>query len=536
MRPTTGTGRLVAVAAASCVVAIALSTRLAVPVSTRPAVRVSGEPTVRVWSVDTLVRAQKSPVPQPSAAKWVAGDMHTHSVSSDGVHPERQVLEIALTKYRLDWVANSDHGGTSSHYPSGGPLPSTIPRWLSIERLQYPVVRALRRSLPRKLVIQAVEWTVPGHEHASVGIVGDEPDAIAQFEYRFDAHDPSTSVRDWGPKANKTAADALTALRWLQAKHPLDSYCVINHPDRLLAYSIADLRDMNDAAPSVTIGFEGIPGHQANPARGEYYLEPGSARLERKARTYGGADSMLARVGGVWDAMIAEGRRYFVFANSDFHTEEFDFWPGQYAKNVTLVQGGSYRDLVAGLRSGDSFAVTGDLVDRVQTTVVDGRDVLGTMGSKVHVRAGDRADLIVTFHSPAKNNNGARPKVDHIDVISGEVHVPARAGTARYRSEVEPTTRVIARIYPSRLALRANGSYVATVPIGDVGSGRYFRLRGTNLAVGTKNEVDGRGDPIIDTAVGRNRASRAWADLWFYTNPVWVLPEPAFGPLVRRLR
>ena len=42
--------------------------------------------------------------------------------------------------------------------------------------------------------------------------------------------------------------------------------------------------------------------------------------------------------------------------------------------------------------------------------------------------------------------------------------------------------------------------------------------------------------PIIDTAEGRNSAAKALADLWFYSNPIWIMPETALSASVRRVR
>ena len=68
----------------------------------------------------------------------------------------------------------------------------------------------------------------------------------------------------------------------------------------------------------------------------------------------------------------------------------------------------------------------------------------------------------------------------------------------------------------------------------------YFRLRGTNLAPGTTNQTDASGDPLVDTltyqtlpnpdpaqvaaqpTVTINTPKQAWADLWFYSDPVFV--------------
>ena len=68
----------------------------------------------------------------------------------------------------------------------------------------------------------------------------------------------------------------------------------------------------------------------------------------------------------------------------------------------------------------------------------------------------------------------------------------------------------------------------------------YFRLRGTNLPPDTPNQTDSAGDPLVDTltyttvanpdpasaaaapTVTINTPAQAWADLWFYSNPIFV--------------
>ena len=54
----------------------------------------------------------------------------------------------------------------------------------------------------------------------------------------------------------------------------------------------------------------------------------------------------------------------------------------------------------------------------------------------------------------------------------------------------------------------------------------YFRLRGTNLAPNTPYETDAQGNPLPDTLatehLGLDGPEEAWADLWFYSNPIFV--------------
>ena len=54
----------------------------------------------------------------------------------------------------------------------------------------------------------------------------------------------------------------------------------------------------------------------------------------------------------------------------------------------------------------------------------------------------------------------------------------------------------------------------------------YYRLRGTNLAQGTPGLTDEAGNPLVDTPFnsvkGTNNAEANFADMWFYSNPIYV--------------
>ena len=195
--------------------------------------------------------------------------------------------------------------------------------------------------------------------------------AIAHHENLFDDKDSGTTADNYlgtgGKLLENNHAKAVAGVRWLDQHYPQHSYFLINHPSRWQNYSIGAIRDFHDAAPNVAFGFEGMPGHQKAAQRGHYDGGPFQNNTGQdvtfRARTYGGADYMLAKIGGAWDALLGEGRRFFVFVNSDFHTTDHDFWPGEYAKDHTYVQDlnhdGSYSadELIAGLRSGNSFDV-----------------------------------------------------------------------------------------------------------------------------------------------------------------------------------
>jgi hypothetical protein len=65
----------------------------------------------------------------------------------------------------------------------------------------------------------------------------------------------------------------------------------------------------------------------------------------------------------------------------------------------------------------------------------------------------------------------------------------------------------------------------------------YFRLRGTNMPVDTPNETDADGNPLADSMAGNipcadcpphtggvlTNDAEAWSDLWFMSNPIYVM-------------
>ena len=74
--------------------------------------------------------------------------------------------------------------------------------------------------------------------------------------------------------------------------------------------------------------------------------------------TMGGFDQMTARLGGFWDSMLGEGRRWWVTANSDSHVNwregGVDFWPGEYSKTYVFAEK-NHDDILEGIRRGRVF-------------------------------------------------------------------------------------------------------------------------------------------------------------------------------------
>lgn len=462
--------------------------------------------------------------------KWMTGDFHNHTYLTDGSKTEANVLNHAFNQYELDWFTNSEHGGAFSRDVNGNPLTKDTPnafykdgkyylwRWITLRDYSYPIIQTNRRQYTDKILLQGLEWNVPTHEHASVGIAADEPTAISNFEYKFDQNDTDNSRASEGlTKDNTTTQSAVDGAKWLEKNYPDSSYFVLAHPSRQLKYSIADIRDFNNAAPDVAIGFEGLPGHQKEGNRGGYSNNFGDNTY--KARTYGGADYMIAKVGGLWDSLLSEGRHFWNFVNSDFHNDDGDFWPGEYCKTYSLVKGKDPKSVVASLRSGNSFSVQGDLINALEFSARS-KNNAAVMGQDLEVKKGDNAQITIRFKSPEKNNNGDKPLVDHIDLIAGDVTGKAQPGTPEYNKDTNATTQVIAS-FDRKSWKKSNGWNIIVYDL-KVEKNQYFRLRGTNLAPNTPNETDALGNPLVDSLMGTNNGNKAYADLWFYSNPIFV--------------
>lgn len=213
---------------------------------------------------------------------------------------------------------------------------------------------------------------------------------------------PNSSSADWNAAAAKLNgangdsghAKTVEAVKWMAALHPDGSYYVPAHLERAgpfnpagnNGFNVEHLRNFNNAGPRVAFGFESQPGHGASDRRGEYNLRRnaiGSVRVDSVGgTTYGGTGVYAGQVGGVWDALLGEGRNWWFFASSDWHSRgafsvddrrsDNDFWPGEYQRNYTLVRHGqidkkqvSPQRIVDGLRSGNNWVDSGQLIDRL---------------------------------------------------------------------------------------------------------------------------------------------------------------------------
>ena len=487
---------------------------------------------------------------------YYSTDFHNHTAFTDGSHALEYVLRKGM-EYGLDIIVNSEHGGSSSRnatiggnttarpplwldsgvFPEdilGDPNGANMWRWQTIRDYSWPFIsRFNEANSATMLSVQGLEWNPPGHEHSSAGVItgqfdgGNNADAMAQFEYMFDNSDTDRTggaAQGWVKSTLSGHAKSMAAAEWLQKNHRYTSWLVPAHPERQDRWHIDHYRDLNDIAPDVFVAFESIPGHQSSGDRGSY------GNSSYGGRTRGGAGSQTAIIGDVWDAMLSEGRRFWVVANSDFHSHGGDYYPGEYQKTYISMKERTAQGFVDGLRSGNIYTVHGDLVDQLEFSVGN-----ATMG-QTFTTDGENVRVRILVRDPETTNNNVygsltNPVLDHIDLIAGEMREKVAPGTAEYSNGKYDKVRVIARFDATGGVTDSDG--LTSIKWQDLGGGlrlveytapisgdTYFRLRGTNHAIGTPGETDGAGNPLVDPA--GNNLRTAFEDLWVYSNPVFV--------------
>lgn len=488
--------------------------------------------------------------------RYVSGDFHQHSTYTDGSYTIGYMMDKNAL-YGLDWWANSEHGGAFEEWGIvsgddintfvkwentgitilGKPNEGRMWRWQSLKDWSFRDVELYRKVYPEKLIIQGFEWNAPGHEHVDVAIIDGQfidgernCNALAEFEYKFDNSDSDDSEPNGWVKSTATGkAKTLEAVTWMQNNYPNTSWIVPTHPERKSKFLIEDFRNMNNAGPSVCFGFDSQPGHQKSSNRGGY---SSSSYGAGEGATWGGTGVFAAQIGGVWDALLSEGRNWWLFANSDAHVTSGDFFPGEYQKTMTYVTNLDAQSIVDGLRSGNSYVVMGDLIDSLSFNVGT-----ATMGETFNTNA-NTVNISIIVRDPQGINHNTysdfnNPELDHIDIIAGVVGDKIDPSSPEYTNGTVETTKVIAR-FGKYAHTDANG--ITTQIWEDLGNGvkkidytftmtankMYFRLRGTHHAFGGANtEIDENGNPLVDI-FGENTAAKAFEDLWFYSNPIFV--------------
>jgi hypothetical protein len=488
---------------------------------------------------------------------WLAGDHHVHThYSFDGQYRVLDQVSQA-SRYGLDWLVITDHG-------------SLAHARLGVRKVN-PDIRRARAAHPRILVFQGVEWNVPAAEHATV-MVAPSPDEVAVLTEFTTTYDGLVTGTGPGSSANEALAVAGLAFlaRAVRSGRLADALMLANHPARNGIDAPHEIRNWRDTAPDIAVGMECAPGHQAAgiPAprgaggrRGEYHCSPSPDSFAGYPpdcyRTFGGFDWMTTTVGGFWDSLLAEGRPWWITANSDCHRvyedctknavgkvagaawdtdgrtfDVFgrygdpvdaggpqlgytDFWPGYYTRTHVGTTSRAYRAVMAGIRAGRIWVSHGDLIRGLAVRVRCGDDCGVTLGGRLAVAVGATVGVEITLTLAGTPNFGGQvPTLARVDMITGPV-----TGTPADR---DVFTAPGARLTRSWEVGRNAGTVMLSHTFRDVRAPFYLRLRGTDgnrVGPGPYGVVVDPCGPVIDVAGDAD----PWADLWFYSNPVWVL-------------
>ncbi|WP_030740155.1 PHP domain-containing protein [Streptomyces sp. NRRL F-5135] len=479
---------------------------------------------------------------------WLAGDHHIHTqYSSDGKY--RVIDQVRQgARHGLDWMVITDHG-SATHARIG------------VDKVN-PDIKDARAAHRDQLVFQGLEWNIPGAEHATVFVHPgrDEVEVLKRFETDYDGSlhpSPSPSVNE---------ALAVSGLRFLaeqvRRRKVDDALMLANHPARQgidSPHEIRDWRDATSAAHPIAVGMEGAPGHQAaglpspkgpGGARGLYGNGPGANSFPgypaESYRTWGGFDWMTATVGGLWDSLLAEGKPWWITANSDSHQvyaepsvrgqdDDFaghgkhadpvygsgldltqnDYWPGHYSRTHVGAARFSYAAVMDGMRAGRIWVDHGGLISGLDARLKGGGR-WATLGGALHVKRGTDVELSIEI-ALANGPNWAQfvPTLARVDVIRGQVTGPV--------ADRDTFTAPTAKVATSFEVGKSTGTVRLTYRLGRIAEPQYVRLRGTD---GKRTAVGLRGaavDPAGPAGDVRGDAD-PWQDLWFYSNPIWVLP------------
>ncbi|GAA2036519.1 PHP domain-containing protein [Catenulispora yoronensis] len=480
---------------------------------------------------------------------WLAGDHHIHTqYSSDGQYRVIDHVRHA-NAFGLGWMVITDHG-SAQHAKIG------------VEKVN-PDIRAARAAVDGTLVFQGLEWNIPAAEHGTVFVhPGDNEVAVLkEFENSFDGVVQNATASTPANEALALAgvnylADAVTR------KRVRDALFLANHPARKGLDSPHEIRGWRDAAPNIAVGFEGAPGHQAaglpaptgpGSGRGFYDNSPSASSFPayplESYRTFGGFDWMTATVGGLWDSLLAEGKPWWITANSDshqvyadtsvrgagtdFNTNGFhnppehggtpdltlgDFWPGFYSRTHVGASSYNYAAVMNALRAGRVWVDHGRLIDGLDVRArVRGQNRGVTLGGVLTVKRGSRVQLAIDVDLAAGPNWAQFvAKLARVDVVQGDV-----TGAVSDRDVFKsPNTRVVKSFEITQTSGRVSLVY----DLGAVDRPVYLRVRGTDGkrtgagALGAAIDPNGPQMDVLGSA-------DPWKDLWFYANPIWVLPS-----------
>lgn len=476
-------------------------------------------------------------LPNLKKGRYFAGDFHAHtSISEDAHTPVARGLEHAFDVYGLDFVFLADHLRLTHRDDENIEHDTPLPVFDAIKKYQLKYFEEYEKQ--GKVLIAGTEWNNDNFEHTNVWMFDDEPNSdksiefMRQFEFYAqdypEHHYSQEEVLRWLEEGRRfdPETEGLEAIKWLYENIPAGQGLIqFNHPNRKGDnYTIADYRDILNAAPGLMCAYEGLPGNQATDLRAEYEYDTYNGNI--RAFVYGGVDYSVNELGGEWDALLAEGHKIYLTSNSDFHDAYF---PGEYNKTLVWLEDDqefNVSNIMNAVCSGKTVAMYGNLIEDLVYFGESDRD-RQMMGDNVVTSSGENVTLTVRFKpsegNPYTDEHGIdAPVVDHIDLIGGEMVERAQPGTPEYVLPVNPTTRLHHRFFIDELELDEEGYYTMQYTVENVTADMYFRIRGTNIELNSER-MDRDGNPNVDFKRGGG-ASRGDNNesLWFYSSPIYV--------------
>lgn len=513
--------------------------------------------------------------PAPSAPtggqqlQWLVVDTHVHSLFSHDAKYQIETILDQAEHFGVDAIAFTEHSNWG--YANEGGV--------------FEVSKRLQTARDERdlLVFQGLEWYIPAAEHGTVLIAPGAETArvLRSFQLQWDG-----KLNKWehpepgSPEEQQWEQFACDGIQWLaeqKADGVIDDVLVLaNHPMRYGIDSPHEMRKWQDADPGIFIGMEGAPGAQGSAfgtnrdpkyQRGEYENarkpQTYAGYPDEALRTRGGFDWSTSVVGGLWDALLSEGRRYWIISNSDFHLKTYDtrvigaypdnpenpweegaslgnfnragrrpneeesgqqqggsdYWPGEFSRTHVGATDRSHTAVMQALREGRIWVDHGHLVAAldVRLAPADGSIAPVTLGGELRVPRGTELELVVTVTpTTTENSFGILPELAHLDLITGEI-----TGAADDPDTITaPATRVRERV---ETAGRGRDPFEVRFTLGAAEKDGYLRLRGSDgkrSGVGPMGaEVDPAG-PIPHG--GGPDEGNPWADTWLYTNPIFV--------------
>ena len=313
-------------------------------------------------------------IPWALISRPLVMDTHTHTRFSDGKYPVDKLVQFAINE-GCDALAITDHSDLGED--------AATPEY-------FTAIRAARAAHPDLILFGGIEWNIPpyyGREHVTVLLDPTlEETILGPFKQKFEQDD----------------ANAGDALDWLadEAGSANNAVLIYNHPSRKDDDPKENLRDMLGwlNTNNLFIGFEGAPGHQNSKWTGSYRNE-----ILPQDRW----DPVAATIGGSWDQLLDMGHNvHAAIASSDYHNEDLDYSPCEFARVHIYPEDRSARGILAGLRAGSFWSDHGQILDDLLFTLsVPGLPLPVTPGEVVRLRGDQPLQFTVLLRRGAGSLN-----------------------------------------------------------------------------------------------------------------------------------